>query len=85
MPAGLQMAGTMGEVTLPDFRVSWAFVLEDTPDGGTHLIERFRVRSGEPSLPQRLGMPFMGYGVFVMTRKQMLGIKRRAERASAGG
>ena len=85
MPARLQMAGSMGEMTMPDFRVSWAFVLEDAPGGGTHLIERFRVRTGEPSLPQRLGMPFMGYGVFVMTRKQMLGIKARAERASAGG
>jgi hypothetical protein len=85
MPAGLQMAGSMGEMTMPDFRVSWAFVLEDGPDGGTHLIERFRVRTGEPSFPQRLGMPFMGYGVFVMTRKQLLGIKKRAERGSAGG
>ena len=85
MPARLQMAGSMGDLTMPDFRVSWAFVLEEAPGGGTHLIERFRVRTGEPGLPQRLGMPFMGYGVFVMTRKQMLGIKTRAERASAGG
>jgi hypothetical protein len=85
MPAGLQMAGSMGDFTMPDFRVSWAFVLEEAADGGTHFIERFRVRTGEPSLPQRLGMPFMGYGVFVMTRKQMLGIKSRAERAPAGG
>jgi len=85
MPARLQMAGSMSEMTMPDFRVTWAFVLEDAPGRGTHLIERFRVRTGEPSFPQRLGMPFMGYGVFVMTRKQMLGIKARAERASAGG
>ena len=85
MPAGLQMAGSMGDFTMPDFRVSWAFVLEDAPGGGTHFVERFRVRTGEPNLPQRLGMPLMGYGVFVMTRKQMLGIKARAERRSAGG
>ena len=85
MPGGLKVAGSMGEMTMPDFRVSWAFVLEDGTDGGTHFIERFRVRTGEPSLPQRLGMPFMGYGVFVMARKQMLGIKARAERGSGGG
>jgi hypothetical protein len=85
MPAGLQMAGSMGDVTMPDFRVSWAFILEDGPDGGTHLIERFRVRTGPPGLPQRLGMPVMGYGVFVMTRKQMLGIKERAEHGTGGG
>jgi hypothetical protein len=85
VPDRLRMTGSMGEMTMPDFRVSWAFVLEDAPGGGTHLIERSRVRTGEPSLPQRLGTPFMGYGVFVMTRKQMLGVKARAERRSAGG
>jgi hypothetical protein len=85
MPAGLQMAGSMGDFTMPDFRVSWAFVLEESPAGGTHFVERFRLRTGEPSLPQRLGMPVMGYGVFVMTRKQMLGIKARAERRSPAG
>jgi hypothetical protein len=85
MPSGLKMAGSMGDLTMPDFRVSWAFVLEDAPDGGSHFIERFRVRTGEPGLPQKLGMPFMGYGVFAMTRKQMLGIKARAERRLAGG
>jgi hypothetical protein len=79
MPAGLHVAGAMGEMTMPDFRASWAFVLEDAADGGTRLIERFRVRAGEGGLPQRLGMPFMGYGVFAMTRRQMLGIKSRAE------
>ena len=81
MPAGLQMAGSMGELTMPDFRVSWAFVLEETPRGATHLIERFRVRTGEAGLPQRMAMPVMGCGVFVMTRKQMLGIESRAEGA----
>jgi hypothetical protein len=85
MPAGLQMAGSMGDLTMPDFRASWAFVLEEASNGGSRLIERFRVRTGEASLPQRLGMPFMGYGVFVMTRKQMLGIKERAEHEPAGG
>ena len=81
LPERIDAAGSIGDVTLPDFRAAWAFVLEADGDSGTHLIERFRARTGEAGLPQRLGMPFMGYGVFAMTRRQMLGIKARAEAA----
>jgi len=77
--AGLQLARTMGDSTMPDFEFSWAFVLEPEPDGKTRLIERFRVRTVATGLAPRLGMPLMGYGVFAMARKQMLGIKERAE------
>jgi hypothetical protein len=76
---GLAVAGAVGEITMPEFRVSWAFVLEPESADRTRLVERFRVWTPGGGLPQRLGMPFMGYGVFAMTRKQMLGIKERAE------
>lgn len=80
MPAGLQAAGAMSELTMPDFRASWAFVLEPAPGGATHLIERMRLWSGQAGLAGQLGLPFVGLGVFFMTRKHMLGVRERAER-----
>ena len=65
---------------MPQFKVSWAFVLEPTDTGGTRLIERYRVESAMPGPFQKVGLPLMGMGVFFMARKQMLGIKERAER-----
>lgn len=79
-PAGLQAAGAMSELTMPDFRASWAFVLEPAPGGATRLVERMRVWSGQDGMVQQLGLPFVGLGVFVMTRKHMLGVQERAER-----
>lgn len=81
-PANLRMAGAfMENAQPPEFSASWAFVLEPR-DGGTRLIERFRIRFGnEGTKPwTRLTLPVMGFGVFVMMRKQMLGIRDRAER-----
>jgi hypothetical protein len=83
-PAGLQMAGAFGDMAMPEFRASWAFSLEPA-DGGTRLIERMRLWTAEAGLPQRLGLPMMGFGVFAMTRKHMLGVKERAERPSTNG
>lgn len=80
VPGGLQIAGALGGMTMPEFRASWAFVLEPMADGQrTRLIERFRVHTADAGLPQKLGMPVMGLGVFAMTRKHMLGVKERAE------
>jgi len=63
-----------------DFAASWAFVLEPLPGGRTRLLERVRARFGETDQPwQRYTMPLMGFGVFVMVRRQLLGIKQRAE------
>ncbi len=63
-----------------EFSATWAFILEELPSGQTRLIERFRVRFGETDKPwTRYTLPFMGFGVFVMMRKQLLGIKQRAE------
>jgi hypothetical protein len=42
-----------------------------------------RVRFGETDKPwTRQTVPLMGFGAFVMMRKQLLGIKARAEGAS---
>jgi len=83
-PVGLQFAGAMGDKTMPEFRGTWAFILEPVSGGKTRLIERFRIWTAEAGLPQKLGLPMMGLGVFVMTRKHMLGVKQRAEAAANG-
>jgi hypothetical protein len=68
-----------------DFAASWAFVLEPR-DGGTRLIERFRARMEPPTAPSgrtqeipAFARQMFGFGVFVMVRRQMLGIRDRVE------
>ena len=68
-----------------EFAASWAFVLEPRDDG-TRLVERFRVTMAPPtSASGRTGgvagfaRSLLGFGVFVMVRRQMLGIRDRAE------
>jgi len=82
-PANLKATGALMEGSQPiEFAASWAFVLDELPGGRTRLIERFRVRFGETDKPwTRYTLPMMGFGVFVMMRKQMLGIKQRVEQA----
>ena len=58
--------------------VTWAFVLVPIDDGTTRLITRVRFRVG-PAVKDRLMMAVMRPAAFVMTRKMLLGIKRRAE------
>lgn len=82
-PPGLQAAGVMGNVAMPDFRGTWAFVLEPAPGEGTWLIERLRVWTGQGGPAQQLSLPLFGLGTFLMTRKHMLGLKERAERHAA--
>ncbi|HEY8167943.1 MAG TPA: hypothetical protein VIF84_04455 [Candidatus Limnocylindrales bacterium] len=70
----------LSSMTPPEFSISWAFVLQPTADGGTRLIERFRL-SGEMTGPAgAVSGRALALGIFTMTRKQMLGIKERAER-----
>ena len=83
-PVGLQFAGVVGDKAMPEFRGTWAFILEPLDGGRTRLIERFRIWTADAGLPQKLGMPMMGLGVFAMTRKHMLGVKERAEAAANG-
>jgi hypothetical protein len=65
-----------------DFAASWAFVLEPR-DEGTRLIERFRARMEPPTTASGRAMPLartmLGFGVFVMVRRQLLGIRDRVE------
>jgi hypothetical protein len=62
--------------------VTWAFVLEEPEPGCTRLI--VRVRAGQDYRPP-FGLPrwavwsLVPFGHFVMQRKQLLGIARRAE------
>lgn len=68
-----------------DFRATWAFHLMPTPSG-TRLIERFRVWfvvPAEAEVPARFARSLLGFGVFVMLRRQMIGIRARAEAPSA--
>ena len=85
-PVNIRATGAFLENAQPsDFAASWAFVLEPTPSGTTRLVERFRVRFGADDRPWLgLTMPVMGFGVFVMMRKQMLGIRDRAEGLAKG-
>jgi len=68
-----------------DFQASWAFVLEPRPEGRSRLIERFRGHMEQPAEPAT--PPFapaiagraLLFGLFVMVRRQMLGIRDRVE------
>lgn len=82
VPAGLQASGAILGATPQQFSASWAFVLEPLPGGRTRLIERFRVWYGESGFGSHVVMPVVGFGVFVMLQKQMIGIKARAERTA---
>ena len=80
-PANLQAGGAFLSVAQPtEFAATWSFVVEPLPGDRTRLIERFRVRfDGGERAWTRSTLPAMGFGVFVMIRKQLLGIKARAE------
>ncbi len=73
-----------GQKSPMDFAATWAFVLEELPDNQTRLTERIRFRIGETDKPWiRHTLPMMGFGMFFVLRKQLEGIKERAE-AQAG-
>jgi hypothetical protein len=77
--------GEMGRGSYPDFSASWAFILKPTDDGRTRLVERFRVKA-QGNMPANAVMQeLMSTGMVLMARKQMLGIKERAERPQLSG
>ena len=78
VPVGLAASGAMLSQIPQDFAASWAFVLEPIDGGRTRLIERFRARFGPSGPAFKVVGPFMGFGVFVMLQRQMLGIRDRA-------
>jgi hypothetical protein len=82
----VQATGAFLGATQPtEFSASWAFVLEPVA-GRTRLIERFRVRFGDTDKPWTvMTLPAVGFGVFLMMRKQMLGIRDRAQASKSPG
>jgi len=80
IPAGLAVSGGFLDTSMPrQFAVSWAFVVEPAAGGGTRLIERIRSRFDGPTKGSRLMLPALGFGVFLMTQRHMMGIRKRAE------
>jgi hypothetical protein len=63
------------------YQTTWAFVLEQPQPDQTRLIVRGRVAPGyRPyGLPQWFALPIGRLAHFIMERKQLLGIARRAE------
>lgn len=63
------------------YQTTWAFVLEPSGEGQTRLIVRGRVAAGyRPyGLPRWIALPMGRTAHFIMERKQLLGIARRAE------
>ena len=85
MPAGLAASGRFLETaTSPGFAASWTFALRPLPGGRTRLVERVRERMGSATAGTRFLAPLLGFGVFVMTQKQLTGIRDRAEHQPAG-
>lgn len=82
-PAGLAVSSAILGTQPAKFRATWSFVLEPIDGETTRLIERARVEYPEIDLGGRLTGPLVGFGVFVMMRRQMLGLKQRAERLVA--
>jgi hypothetical protein len=78
VPPGLAASGAFLGTAPQEFAASWAFVLEPLDGGRTRLIERFRVHFGDGGRQFRIVGPVMGFGVFLMMRRQMLGIGERA-------
>jgi hypothetical protein len=83
-PPNVRASGAFLDATLaPRFAVSWAFIVEPRP-GGSRLVERVRISMEAASAGGRASGALLGFGVFVMLRKQLLGIRDRAERLAAG-
>ncbi|HET7168450.1 MAG TPA: hypothetical protein VFI69_04550 [Candidatus Limnocylindrales bacterium] len=81
---GVKASGVLLSRTPSDYAASWAFVLEPLDGGQTRFIERFRVRFEDVGAGSGAVLPLLGFGVFVMMQKQMVGIRRRAERLARG-
>lgn len=80
VPTGLAASGAFMSATPSEFAASWSFVLEPIDARRTRLIERVRYWSAEGNLVSNVALRMLGFGVFVMMQRQMLGIRSRAER-----
>jgi len=81
MPSNLRATSSFLSTTQPmDFAATWAFILEPLDEGRTRLIERFRVRFGADDRAwTKATLPVVGFGVFLMVRRQLLGLRDRVE------
>lgn len=81
---GLAASGRFMQASMsPEFAVSWSMVLQPLDGGRTRLIERVRAAYGSSTRGTRAFSPMLGFGVFLMTRRQMLGLAERATRYAA--
>jgi hypothetical protein len=80
VPAGLAASGAFLSATPTEFAASWTFVVEPIDARRTRLIERVRYWSAEGSAVSNVALSMLGFGVFVMMQRQMVGIRTRAER-----
>ncbi len=81
---GLAASGRFMQASMPpEFAVSWAMVLEPLEGGRTRLIERVRASYGATTRGARAFGPMLAFGVFLMTRRQMLGLAERAMQFAA--
>jgi hypothetical protein len=83
VPAGLAASGAFMSATPRQFAASWAFVVEPLDARRTRLIERVRYWGEEGSPVTKVALSALGFGVFVMLQRQMVGIRTRAERLAA--
>ncbi|HLO34591.1 MAG TPA: hypothetical protein VK194_00850 [Candidatus Deferrimicrobium sp.] len=82
---GLAASGAIMRSQPQKFRASWAFVLDPLDGDRTRLIERVRIEYPEVAAWNRLTGPLFGVAMFLMTRRQLLGIRQRAERLISRG
>ncbi len=80
MTGGMGVSGRIMATQPRQFAASWTFVVEPAGEHGTRLIERVRFSFPEQSAMTRVATEAFGLGVFLMMRRQMLGIRDRAER-----
>jgi len=80
VPTGLAASGAFLSATPSEFAATWTFVLEPLDAGRTRLIERVRYWGAEGNAVTRAALSVLGFGVFVMMQRQMVGIRDRAER-----
>jgi len=79
--AGIGASGAFLGTSMPtEFAGTWAWIVKATPKGDTRLIERIRFRFPADERTRGVALGALGFGMFVMMRKQMLGIRDRAER-----
>jgi len=79
IPAGLAASGAFLSATPAQFAASWTFIVEPLDARRSRLIERVRYWGEEGTPVTKAALSLMGFGVFVMMQRQMIGIRSRAE------